>query len=65
MSVFLMTAESPKKNCQPYAADALLAALEILGALGDQVVHIGEAANSARPRKIWKTWSGTGGTTVT
>ena len=24
-----------------------------------------EAANSARPRKIWKTWSGTGGTTVT
>ena len=24
-----------------------------------------EAANSARPRKIWKTWSGTAGTIVT
>ena len=67
--VFPPQAQTVTKNHQRPNADARFR--RVCGICGAQrnkshCLAIGrEAANSARPRKIWKTWSGTGGTTVT
>ncbi len=67
--VFPPLAQTVTKNHQRPNADARFR--RVCGICGAQrnkahSLAIGrEAANSARPRKIWKTWSGTGGTTVT
>ena len=67
--VFPALAQTYTKNHERPNADARFR--RVCGICGAQrnkahSLAIGrEAANSARPRKIWKTWSGTGGTTVT
>ena len=59
---------STKNHCGHNAEASVRRVYGICGAQRNKAhsLAIGrEAANSARPRKIWKTWSGTGGTTVT